>query len=72
MLAECPEEDFTYIIGLVPGPLDLSVHNDMASHRNLRIMSESRHVLRHDRQAKAHIYVFLDDPTLGNGSRGFD
>ena len=64
VLAGCPEDDFTYIIGLVPGPPDLSVHNDMASHRNLRIMSELRHVLRHDRQAKAHIYVFLDANTF--------
>ena len=64
VVAGCPEEDSTYIIGLVPRPPDLSVHNDMASHRNVRIMSELRHVLRHDRQAKARIYVFLDADTF--------
>ena len=64
VLTGCPEDDFTYIIGLVPGPPDLSVHNDMASHRNLQIMSELRHVLRHDRQAKAHVYVFLSTETF--------
>jgi hypothetical protein len=60
----CPDDDSTYIIGLVPSAPDLSIHNDMMTHRTMRIMSEVRHVLRHDRHAKAHIYVFLSANTF--------
>ena len=60
----CPNDDSTYIIGLVPSAPDLSIHNDMTAHRTMRMMSELRHVLRHDRHAKAHIYIFLSANTF--------
>tara|TARA_B100001094_G_scaffold236444_1_gene231536 strand:+ start:4125 stop:4901 length:777 start_codon:yes stop_codon:yes gene_type:complete len=61
---ECPEDDFTYIIGIVPSVPDMSMNNDVSSHRNLQIMAELRHVLRHDREAKARVYVFLSAETF--------
>lgn len=62
--SECPEDDFTYVLGIVPSVPDFSIHNDLSSHRNLKIMAELRHVLRHDREAKAHVYVFLSAETF--------
>lgn len=62
--ARCSGQENTVFMAIVPGPPNLVHSNDMASHRNLQILSELRHVLRNSHNIRAVIYIFLSADTF--------
>ena len=62
--ARCSGQENTVFMAIVPGPPNLVHSNDMASHRNLQILSELRHVLRNSHNIRVVIYIFLSADTF--------